>query len=176
MANIFEFLLKDGNITPEKARKSRQMQFHDKTAYVWMGILPLKKRINGDKCSFMTKQRTFGVFAIDEILCYRWTRFVGSRTLCHPVTRYKSSDFSDVIWRILRSNTNMQKVHLSHWLVNHVFLVSSDFVKSSFTIPIISKRYFKTAWKFHLLALSPVCVKCLSDARHTHHFMLSESC
>ena len=30
MANIFEFLSKDGNITPEKARKSRQMQFHDK--------------------------------------------------------------------------------------------------------------------------------------------------
>ena len=35
MANIFKFLSKDGNITPEKARKSRQMQFHDKTAYVW---------------------------------------------------------------------------------------------------------------------------------------------
>ena len=66
MANIFEFLSKDGNITPEKARKSRQMQFHDKTAYVWMGILPLKKRVNRDKCSFMTKQRMFGVFAIDE--------------------------------------------------------------------------------------------------------------
>ena len=26
----------------------------------------------------------FGVFAIDEILRYRWTPFVGSRTLCHP--------------------------------------------------------------------------------------------
>ena len=35
MANIFEFLSKDGNVTPEKARKSRQMQFRDKTAYVW---------------------------------------------------------------------------------------------------------------------------------------------
>ena len=35
MANIFEFLSKDGNIPPEKVRKSRQMQFHDKTAYVW---------------------------------------------------------------------------------------------------------------------------------------------
>ena len=32
MANIFEFLLKDENITPEKACKSRQMQFHVKTA------------------------------------------------------------------------------------------------------------------------------------------------
>ena len=84
MANIFEFLSKDGNITPEKARKSRQMQFHDKTAYVWMGILPLKKRVNRDKCSFATKQRMFGVFAIDEILRYRGTRFPGSHTLCHP--------------------------------------------------------------------------------------------
>ena len=25
----------NGNITPEKARKSQQMQFRDKTAYVW---------------------------------------------------------------------------------------------------------------------------------------------
>ena len=86
MANIVEFLSKDENITPEKARKSRQMQFHDKTAYVWMGILPLKKRVNRDRCSFATKQRMFGVFAIDEILFYRWTPFVGSRTLCHPGT------------------------------------------------------------------------------------------
>ena len=51
--------------------------------YQRMGILPLK-RVNRDKCSFTTKQRTFGVFAIDEILRYRWTRFAGSRTLCHP--------------------------------------------------------------------------------------------
>ena len=49
-----------------------------------MRILPLKKRINRDKCSFMSKQPMFGVFAIDEILCYRWTPFVGSRTICHP--------------------------------------------------------------------------------------------
>ena len=84
MANIFEFLSKDGNITPEKARKSRQMPFHDKTAYVWMGMLPLKKRVNRDKCSFATKQRMFGVFAIDEILRYRGSRIPGSPTLCHP--------------------------------------------------------------------------------------------
>ena len=43
---IFELPSKDGNITPEKARKSRQMQLRDKTMYV-------------------------RVFAIDEILCYR---------------------------------------------------------------------------------------------------------
>ena len=36
-----------------------------------MGILPLEKRINRDKSSFITKQRKFGVFAIDEILRYR---------------------------------------------------------------------------------------------------------
>ena len=59
-------------------------RFRDKTAYVWMGILPLKKRVNRDKCSFATKQRMFGVFAIDEILRYRGTRFPSSRTLCHP--------------------------------------------------------------------------------------------
>ena len=52
--------------------------------YQRMGILPLKKCVNRDKCSFATKQRMFGVFAIDEILRYRWTPFVGSRTLCHP--------------------------------------------------------------------------------------------
>ena len=28
--------------------------------------------------------RMFGVFAIDEIIRYRGTRFPGSRTLCHP--------------------------------------------------------------------------------------------
>ena len=49
-----------------------------------MGILPLKKRVNRDKCSFATKQRIFGVFAIDEILRYRGTQFPGSCTLCHP--------------------------------------------------------------------------------------------
>ena len=30
-----------------------------------MGILPLKKRVNRDKCNFATKQRMFGVFTID---------------------------------------------------------------------------------------------------------------
>ena len=49
-----------------------------------MGILHLKKRVNRDKCSFATKQRMFGVFAIDEILRYRWSPFAASRTFCHP--------------------------------------------------------------------------------------------
>ena len=33
--------------------------------------------------------RMFGVFAIDEILRYRGTRFPGSRTLCHPVCEWQ---------------------------------------------------------------------------------------
>ena len=32
---IQTYLTKDGNITPEKARKSQQVQFRDKTVYVW---------------------------------------------------------------------------------------------------------------------------------------------
>ena len=64
-------------------------RFRDKTAYVWMGILPLKKRVNRDKCSFATKQRMFGVFAIDEILRYRGSQIPGSRTLCHPGQGFK---------------------------------------------------------------------------------------
>ena len=55
-----------------------------------MGILPLKKRVNRNKCSFATKLRMFVVFAIDEILCYRWAPFAGSRTLCHPCLFYNS--------------------------------------------------------------------------------------
>ena len=56
--------------------------------YQRMGISPLKKCVNRDKCSFTTKQRMFGVFAINEILRYRWTRFASSRTLCHPACKY----------------------------------------------------------------------------------------
>ena len=59
--------------------------------YQRMGILPLKKRVNRDKCSITTKQRMFGVLAINEILRYRWTPFVGSRTLCHPASEQGSS-------------------------------------------------------------------------------------
>ena len=59
-----------------------------------MGILPLKKRVNRDKCSFATKQRIVGVFAIDEILRYRGTRFPGSRTLCHPASQYISRNLA----------------------------------------------------------------------------------
>ena len=75
-----------------------------------MGILPLKKRVNRDKCSFATKKRMFGVFAIDEILRYRGTWFPGSRTLCHPVWGYNfpiqtnPKNFLFVLWVILRGS------------------------------------------------------------------------
>ena len=73
MANIFEFLSKDGNITPVKARKSRQMQFHDKTAYVWMGKARKSRQMQfRDKTAYVWGLR------------YRGTRFPGSRTLCYP--------------------------------------------------------------------------------------------
>ena len=58
MANIFEFLSKDGNITPEKARKSRQMQFHDKIAYVW-GL-----RYRWDPSLLMNPVRRFAHFML----------------------------------------------------------------------------------------------------------------
>ena len=39
---MFELPSKDGNITPEKVRKSRQMEFRDKTAYVWV-VCPMSR-------------------------------------------------------------------------------------------------------------------------------------
>ena len=36
---MFELPSKDANITPEKTRKSRQMQFCNKTAYAWSSLL-----------------------------------------------------------------------------------------------------------------------------------------
>ena len=61
-----------------------------------MGILPLKKRVNRDKCSFATKQRMFGVFAIDEILRYRGSRIPGSPTLCHPGCHQEVNQLSEI--------------------------------------------------------------------------------
>ena len=87
--NVVIARFRDKNVVIARFRDKNVViaRFRDKyvvIAYVWMGILPLKKRVNRDKCSFATKQRMFGVFAIDEILRYRGTRFPGSRTLCHP--------------------------------------------------------------------------------------------
>ena len=68
--------------------------------YQRMGILPLKKRVNRDKCSFATKQRMFGVFAIDEILRYRGSRIPGSPTLCHPVKLWNCFKLKTISFRI----------------------------------------------------------------------------
>ena len=146
MVNIFELPSKDGNITPEKARKLQQMQFHDKTAYVWMGILSLKKRVNRDKCSSATKQRMFGVFAIDEILCYRGTRFPGSRTLCHPAcNKYCHTVFVFAVginswcsllnpWIWIPSNSNVQTWEKQEWRA-HLSLTWQTLATPSLTEP-----------------------------------------
>ena len=76
--------------------------------YQRMEILPLKKRVNRDKCIFATKQRMFGVFAIEEILCYRWTPFLGSRTLCHPAPKYDS--VADVVEKLAAKRGQLIKV------------------------------------------------------------------
>ena len=55
---------------------------NNKTAYVWMRILPLKKRVNRDNCSFATKQCMFGVFAIGEILRYRGSHYWNGQLSC----------------------------------------------------------------------------------------------
>ena len=73
--------------------------------YQRMGILPLKKRVNRDKCSFATKQRMFGVFAIDEILCYRWSPFAASRTFCHTVSLFNTKYCKIWPFWLLSSNT-----------------------------------------------------------------------
>ena len=57
----------------------------------------------------------FGVFAIDEILRYQWTPFVGSRTLCHPGIPHDG---------ILGKLTNLSKIALfghDNWLKWPVF-------------------------------------------------------
>ena len=74
-----------------------------------MGLLPLKKHVDCDKCSFATKQRMFGVFAIDEILCYQGTRFPGSRTLCHPVSHQVPRIGTELIGQLKKGKNNKDK-------------------------------------------------------------------
>ena len=89
----------------------------------------------------------FGVFAIDEILRYRWAPLVGSRPLCHPVdihVRLKSSQVS-FLWL----NTFVLKKLFS---TNYIFL----------TIPfLLIVRRKKTTWanSFTQLLLR-YCVDC----------------
>ena len=67
VANIFELSSKDGNITPEKS-------------------IP----ITTNAVSLQNSLK-FGVFAIDEILCYQRSPLAKSRTLCHPAPQNKYS-------------------------------------------------------------------------------------
>ena len=98
-----------------------------------MEILPLKNRINCDKCSFATKQRMFGVFAIDEILRYRGTRFPGSRTLCHPVL--------DVYISRMANSANNHIMTLGNWNWEGPFCLPKTSLKESSTVGILNFCY-----------------------------------
>ena len=44
----------------------------------------ISEKVSIDKCNFVTKQRVFWTFAIDEIFRYRWSPFAASHTLSQP--------------------------------------------------------------------------------------------
>ena len=129
--------------------------------YQRMGILPLKKCVNRDKCSFTTKQLMFGVFAIDEILRNRWTLFVGSRTLCHPAIdppaiRRRVEDQRDKGWWSEKTSAVLlEKYHfesqLIKWLYFCLFVLIS-YVSSLFKLgwdanPLFEIRSWQTFTK-----------------------------
>ena len=125
-----------------------------------MGILPLKKCVNRDKCSFATKQRMFGVFAIDEILRYRWTRFVGSRTLCHPVVPYKANiDRTKMTWTYVRLGFEAKIDEKGHglppkanekWFIIHLspFIFPLIFYLSPISLFILLLTFISCTWVF----------------------------
>ena len=76
MENIFELPSKDGNIKPEKARKSRQVQFHDKTAYVW-GL-----RYRWDPSLSMNPVRRFAHFMPPCCWLISFSYFLNSSFVC----------------------------------------------------------------------------------------------
>ena len=85
-----------------------------------MRILPGKKRINRDKCSFATKQRMFGVFAIDEILRYRGTRFPSSHTLCHPAP--ECVEWGRLMIKTYARTINVNVVDVNTWVFFVIFM------------------------------------------------------
>ena len=94
MANIFEFLSKDKNITPEKARKSRQIHFRDKTAYVW-GI-----RYRSDPSLSMNPVRRFTHFMppwFHEFMI--WLSSVGITWIDAPESQYASLNQDYKVWQ-----------------------------------------------------------------------------
>ena len=110
-----------------------------------MGILPLKKRVKRDKCSFTTKQRMFGVFAIDEILRYRWTPFVGSRTLCRPGVSYNFS-FNRVL-----------KTSCSPATVSPFSVSAPPLLPALWPPPLPPSPFQKTFWGTHRGGFCPCC-------------------
>ena len=109
--------------------------------YQRMGILPLKKRVNRDKCSFTTKQRMFGVFAIDEILRYRGTRFPGSRTLCHPAVDITTFTLSAAL------------AAFSHWCLNLGTRFMAYFAALvKLNLAIFAKLNLSCSWSWRLFA------------------------
>ena len=111
-----------------------------------MRILPLKKHVNRDKCSFTSKQRMFGVFAIDEILRYRWTPFVGLRTLCHPVQLFFATfENKQMIphWRGLIGNDHFCMTQNMVWGWKNRNIEICQFLKKLFFCNTI---YYETLW------------------------------
>ena len=133
--------------------------------YQRMGILPLKKRVNRDKCSFTTKQRMFGVFAINEILRYRWTPFVGSRTLCHPASEQGSSIRSSmyfvfqVLWLFLifcyesSGNLKYQKQQQQHSSPPLIYALQPQQVAHL----CLHKKYLRTDKKIFMPLPASIC-------------------
>ena len=132
--------------------------------YQRMGILLLKKRVNRDKCSFTTKHRIFGVFAIDEILRYRWTRFVGSRTLCHPVVPYKANiDRTKMTWTYVRLGFEAKIDEKGHglppkanekWFIIHLspFIFPLIFYLSPISLFILLLTFISCTWVFFIFS------------------------
>ena len=85
--------------------------FYKYGKYIWISIKGWEyypwKSVNRDKCSFTTKQRMFGVFAIDEILRYWWALLVSSRTLCHPGLLSYIDHSNNQNWMIQQTNLLM---------------------------------------------------------------------
>merc|ERR1711978_18744 len=89
----------DGNVTPEKARKSRQMQFRDKTAYVW-GLRYRGSRIPGSP-TLCHPALTYSciLWHILAYSCIIWHTLTYSGLLWHTIAY--SGILSGILWHIL---------------------------------------------------------------------------
>ena len=117
-----------------------------------IGILPLKKHVNCNKCSFTTKQRMFGVFAIDEIFCYRGSPFSVSRNLCHPVTKSLSGSIFHVnifVFPFFLPVPHFKEcVQPQYILCNCQFTTYKRFIYSDFQLVVSFQTFYMH--KFHI--------------------------